>query len=152
MSRPRLKTVSRTQGNNAALKDGTVVPTGFVLDFVEVPLTSDRTVREHWTGVGDVRLESATAAQVEKAARQEVVRQIEDGAPVKHVCILTHNTVNYGSSDPEARGRRGVLSESIDRLMDLAGELGLVFRGSPLRDVRARFLEQESAKGVNGSE
>ena len=38
MSRPRLKTVSRTQGNNAALKDGTVVPTGFVLDFVEVPV------------------------------------------------------------------------------------------------------------------
>lgn len=38
MSRPRLKTVSRTQGNNAALKDGTVVPTGFVLDFVDVPV------------------------------------------------------------------------------------------------------------------
>ena len=30
--------VSRTQGNNAALKDGTVVPKGFELDFIEVPV------------------------------------------------------------------------------------------------------------------
>jgi 4,5-dihydroxyphthalate decarboxylase len=33
-----LKTVTRTQGNNAALKDGTVTPQGFVLDFEEVPV------------------------------------------------------------------------------------------------------------------
>lgn len=38
MSQLRLKTVTRTQGNNAALKDGTIVPAGFVLDFVEVPV------------------------------------------------------------------------------------------------------------------
>jgi len=31
-----LKTVTRTQGNNKALKDGTVKPTGFAFDFVEV--------------------------------------------------------------------------------------------------------------------
>jgi 4,5-dihydroxyphthalate decarboxylase len=33
-----LKTVTRTQGANAALKDGTVTPPGFVLDFEEVPV------------------------------------------------------------------------------------------------------------------
>jgi 4,5-dihydroxyphthalate decarboxylase len=33
-----LKTVTRTQGNNAALKDGTVSPQGFVLDFEDVPV------------------------------------------------------------------------------------------------------------------
>ncbi len=33
-----LKTVTRTQGNIAALKDGTVVPAGFVFDFEEVPV------------------------------------------------------------------------------------------------------------------
>jgi 4,5-dihydroxyphthalate decarboxylase len=32
----RLKTVTRTQGNNAALKDGTVRPRGLTLDFEEV--------------------------------------------------------------------------------------------------------------------
>ncbi len=32
----RLKTVTRTQGNNAALKDGTVTPNGFEFEFEEV--------------------------------------------------------------------------------------------------------------------
>jgi 4,5-dihydroxyphthalate decarboxylase len=34
----QLKTVTRTQGNNAALKDGTVTPRGFAFDFEEVPV------------------------------------------------------------------------------------------------------------------
>jgi 4,5-dihydroxyphthalate decarboxylase len=38
MPAPHLSTVTRTQGNNEALKDGSVVPDGFVLDFVEVPV------------------------------------------------------------------------------------------------------------------
>ena len=36
MAGPKLKTVTRTQGNNQALKDGTVKPRGFEFDFVEV--------------------------------------------------------------------------------------------------------------------
>jgi 4,5-dihydroxyphthalate decarboxylase len=36
MAGPRLKTVTRTQGNNQALKDGTVKPKTFEFDFVEV--------------------------------------------------------------------------------------------------------------------
>jgi 4,5-dihydroxyphthalate decarboxylase len=36
MSEPTLKTVTRTQGNNAALKDGTVTPEGFAFEFEEV--------------------------------------------------------------------------------------------------------------------
>ena len=38
MTVPVLRTVTRTQGNNAALKDGTVAPAGFHLDFEEVPV------------------------------------------------------------------------------------------------------------------
>jgi 4,5-dihydroxyphthalate decarboxylase len=34
----RLRTVTRTQGGNRALKDGTVAPEGFTLDFEEVPV------------------------------------------------------------------------------------------------------------------
>ncbi len=44
-----LRTVTRTQGNNAALKDGTVVPAGFKFDFEEVPVLAHafrRMVRE----------------------------------------------------------------------------------------------------------
>jgi 4,5-dihydroxyphthalate decarboxylase len=36
MAGPKLKTVTRTQGNNQAVKDGTVKPRSFAFDFVEV--------------------------------------------------------------------------------------------------------------------
>ena len=38
MTEPLLRTVTRTQGNNAALKDGTVTPHGFRFDFEEIPV------------------------------------------------------------------------------------------------------------------
>jgi hypothetical protein len=38
MPEKRLKTVTRTQGNNADLKDGSVRPSGVALDFTEVPV------------------------------------------------------------------------------------------------------------------
>jgi len=38
MAELKLKTVTRTQGNNQALKDGTVKPRGFAFDFVEIPV------------------------------------------------------------------------------------------------------------------
>jgi ABC-type nitrate/sulfonate/bicarbonate transport system substrate-binding protein len=38
MTGPQLKTVTRTTGANAALKDGTVVPAGFRFDFQDVPV------------------------------------------------------------------------------------------------------------------
>jgi len=37
----KLKTVTRTQGNNAALKDGTVKPRSFAFDFEEIPVLVD---------------------------------------------------------------------------------------------------------------
>lgn len=37
----KLKTVTRTQGNNQALKDGSVRPQGYELDFEEVPVLID---------------------------------------------------------------------------------------------------------------
>lgn len=41
MSAPKLKTVTRTQGNNLALKERWVAPTGFEFDFEEVPVLVD---------------------------------------------------------------------------------------------------------------
>ena len=41
MAALKLKTVTRTQGNNLALKDGSVRPAGFELDFEEVPVLID---------------------------------------------------------------------------------------------------------------
>jgi 4,5-dihydroxyphthalate decarboxylase len=37
----KLKTVARSQGNNAALKDGTLKPRGFTFDFEEIPVLID---------------------------------------------------------------------------------------------------------------
>jgi ABC-type nitrate/sulfonate/bicarbonate transport system substrate-binding protein len=41
MAAVRLSTVTRTQGNNRALKDGLVTPKGYELDFIEVPVLVD---------------------------------------------------------------------------------------------------------------
>lgn len=41
MSALKLKTVTRTQGNNLALKNGSVQPVGFELEFEEVPVLID---------------------------------------------------------------------------------------------------------------
>ena len=41
MSATKLKTVTRTQGNNLALKQGQVTPAGFEFDFEEVPVLVD---------------------------------------------------------------------------------------------------------------
>jgi 4,5-dihydroxyphthalate decarboxylase len=41
MAGPKLKTVIRTQGNNQALKDGSVAPKTFAFDFEEVPVLID---------------------------------------------------------------------------------------------------------------
>src|SRR3974390_1990410 len=41
MAELKLKTVTRTQGNNQALKDGTVTPKTFAFDFVEIPVLVD---------------------------------------------------------------------------------------------------------------
>jgi 4,5-dihydroxyphthalate decarboxylase len=41
MAGPKLKTVTRTQGNNQALKDGTVRPKTFAFDFEEIPVLVD---------------------------------------------------------------------------------------------------------------
>jgi 4,5-dihydroxyphthalate decarboxylase len=41
MAEPKLRTVTRTQGNNQALKDGTVKPKTFAFDIVGVPVLID---------------------------------------------------------------------------------------------------------------
>lgn len=110
------------------------------LDFVEVPLTSDRTRTDHWTGVGDVRIEGATAEEIARAVRQEVGRQVGDDVALKHVCILTHNTVNYWSEDPAVKGRRRVLLDALQQIREIASDLGLKVQGATLRDVREAFL------------
>ena len=62
----RLTAVTRTQGNNRALKDGTVVPAGFPLAFEEVPVLVDafrRMVRELAYDVSEMALTTYLTAR-----------------------------------------------------------------------------------------
>ena len=62
----RLKTVTRTQGNNQSLKDGTVQPHGFLFDFEEVPVLIDafrRMVRKREFDVSEMALTTYVCAR-----------------------------------------------------------------------------------------
>ncbi|WP_209306492.1 ABC transporter substrate-binding protein [Blastococcus sp. CT_GayMR19] len=66
MTEPLLRTVTRTQGNNAALKDGTVTPHGFRFDFEEIPVLVQgfrRMVRELEFDVSEMALTTYLVAK-----------------------------------------------------------------------------------------
>ena len=119
------------------------------LDFIEVPITSDRKRTDHWTGVGDVRFERTTPKSLTQAVRQEVFRQVEQKTSLKHVCLFTHNTFNYWSAEDSEEGKRGVVEATIPGLREIADEFGLEVKGATIAQVREAFLEVEklSEKG-----
>src|SRR5215470_14838916 len=66
MSELRLKTVTRTQGNNQALKDGSVKPRTFAFDFEEVPVLIDafrRMVRGHEFAICEMAMTTYVCAR-----------------------------------------------------------------------------------------
>ena len=118
------------------------------LDFIEVPITSDRERSDSRWGVGDIRFEVTTPDLLAVAVRQEVSRQVEEGAPLKHACLFTHNSVNHWSSDEAEDGKRGVVEASIPRIHEIADELGLEVRGATIADVRDAYLAAERSAGT----
>jgi 4,5-dihydroxyphthalate decarboxylase len=101
-----LKTVTRTQGNNRALKDGTVKPKGFTFDFVEVDPLIDafrRMVRGLEFDVSEMALTTYITAREHgkkmTALPIFLVRAFHHGA-------ILHN-VNSGVKSPkDLEGRR----------------------------------------------
>ena len=66
MAALKLKTVTRTQGSNQALKDGSVQPAGFEFEFEEVPVLIDafrRMVRENAYDVCEMALTTYACAR-----------------------------------------------------------------------------------------
>ena len=101
-----LRTVTRTQGNNAAIKDGTVVPAGFEFDFEEVPVLAHafrRMVRDLEFDVCEMALTTYLCAR-EHGVRFTalpifLVRAFHHGA-------IVHNT-KFGLRNPrELEGKR----------------------------------------------
>ncbi len=101
-----LRTVTRTQGNNRALKDGTVVPDGIRFDFEEVPVLIDafrRMVRGLEYDVGEMALTTYVCARAHgvrfTALPIFLVRAFHHGA-------ILHN-VNAGIRTPkDLEGKR----------------------------------------------
>ena len=85
-----LKTVTRTQGNNEALKDGTVKPRGFAFDFVEVDPLIDafrRMVRAREFDVSEMALTTYITA---RAHGKRIT-----GLPVFLMRAFHHGAIKY---------------------------------------------------------
>jgi 4,5-dihydroxyphthalate decarboxylase len=70
MAELHLSTVTRTQGNNAALTDGTIKPRGAALDFVDVPVLVQafrRMVREDAYDVSEMAITTYLVAKAHGA-------------------------------------------------------------------------------------
>jgi 4,5-dihydroxyphthalate decarboxylase len=106
MSDIRLTAVSRTQGNNAALKSGDVVPHGFALDFIEVPVlvrAFRRMVREFEFDICEMALTTYLCAREHGVAFTAL--------PIFLVRAFHHGAIVYdarsGLADPkQLEGRR----------------------------------------------
>lgn len=112
MTEPALKTVTRTQGNNAALKDGTVKPRGFTFEFEEVPVLVHafrRMVRQLEFDVCEMALTTYLCA------REHGVRFT--GLPVFLVRAFHHGAILHDINNP------------VKNLKDLEGQRVGVNRG-----------------------
>jgi 4,5-dihydroxyphthalate decarboxylase len=102
----KLKTVTRTEGNNVALKDGTVKPRGFAFDFEEVPVLIDgfrRMVRGLEFDVSEMAITTYLCARDHgvrfTALPVFLVRAFHHGA-------IVHNTTAGIRSPKELEGRQ----------------------------------------------
>lgn len=106
MPRRKLKTVTRTQGNNQALKDGTVKPETFDFDFEEVPVLVDafrRMVRGLEFDVSEMAITTYICARAHgmrfRAVPIFLVRAFHHGA-------IFHNTQSNIREPKDLEGKR----------------------------------------------
>jgi hypothetical protein len=108
------------------------------LDFLEVPATVDSTRTDHWTGVGDARIESWDVAAIVRAMDDSLEWQRKNEAPLKHVCLFTHNFIHYGKEEAVPDSRRKVLRELLETIPSVAARHGLAPVGCTLSSLRSR--------------
>src|ERR1700687_4812997 len=106
MAGAKLKTVIRTQGNNQALKDGTVQPKTFAFDFEEVPVLIDafrRMVRGLEFDISEMAITTYTCAKAHgkrfTAVPIFLVRAFHHGA-------IVYNTKAGVRSPKDLEGKR----------------------------------------------
>jgi len=126
----RYKTVTRTQGNNRALKEGMVKPDGFSLEFIEIPVLVDgfrRMVRANEFDICEMAITTYICAKAHGKAFTAIpvflVRGFHHGAILinKHAGITTPKDlegkrvgVNRGYTVTTGVWARGVLQREHD--------------------------------------
>src|SRR5680860_1000285 len=99
MADMQLKTVTRTQGNNRALKDGTVTPQTFAFDFEEVPVLVHafrRMVRGLEFDICEMALTTYLCAKAHgKRFTALPVFLVRDFHPVSYTHLRAHETDSY---------------------------------------------------------
>src|SRR5688572_19246781 len=101
-----LRAVTRTQGNNQALKDGTVVPEGFRFDFEEVPVLVQafrRMVRTLEFDVSEMALTTYLVAKAHGVAFTAVPAFLVRGF---HHAAITVDTRHGITSPRDLEGKR----------------------------------------------
>jgi len=123
------------------------------LTLVEVPGTVDATRTDHWTGVGDARLEDWEAPDILHAIEDSLKWQFANKARTHHLCLFTHSYVPFGDGDvevekPFGKSRLAVLHAVLDAIPAVAARFGLVAEGSTLSTVRERYLDPVPQRGA----
>lgn len=106
MAKVHLSAVSRTQGNNAAVKDGTVSPDAFELDFTEVPVLVNafrRMVREVEFDVCEMAITTYICARAHNKPFTAIPTFLVRGF---HHDTIVYNTKSGIESPKDIEGRR----------------------------------------------
>jgi 4,5-dihydroxyphthalate decarboxylase len=106
---PKLKTVTRTQGNNRALKEGTIAPATCTLDFEEVPVIADafrRMVRRLEFDVCEMALSTYVCARAH--GKRFTALPIFPVRAFHHNAILCGRDTNIGAPADLAHRKVGV--------------------------------------------
>lgn len=128
------------------------------LDLVEVPATVDATRTDHWTGVGDARLEDWEAPDIIHAIENSLEWQVANHSAIHHLCLFTHNYAPFGQQDvknveaPFGKSRLSVLNEVIRAIPGLAAQYGLSVEGCTLSTVRQRYLSHPKSPLLSAGE
>ncbi|MHA1734119.1 MAG: polysaccharide deacetylase family protein [Promethearchaeota archaeon] len=121
------------------------------LPLVEVPVTVRLNLAGKLGRLGDVRFERLRGVRdlgrVAKAVRQSLRWQERHGSPANHVCLFTHDTVDYSPPDPgilpEVPNRRRVLEAVLELLERVAREGHYELVGATCRDVGGRHAREK---------
>ncbi len=108
------------------------------LDFVEIPVTVDSSRTDHWSGVGDTRLDDCPPPDILHAMADTLRGLAAVHAPVKHLCLFSHNSVRYEAGHGD--GRLPILKSVADGIARLAAQHEMEVVGCTLSQLRGHYL------------